>query len=666
VRCETAQLVLSEAMDERVDVPGRVEAHLKGCQACSAFVDGAWRVRELARFGTAPPVPDLVTAIMDAVAEGTGKATGPHRGSLGAFVVRRRALALAVAAGLVVGFVLSAGGTTLRDGTGSAALASEIPARLVGAAVGLEGYRATISITELHWTDEVPVRTFQADLAFRAPEGFRVQVRDTSIYPSGVWPRNDLLLQTDGRTWWASGPNPCPALTLPACPDPGPAERARIRRPPFDPGSPMPTDVIVPMTVLAAADRVEVLGSDVVAGHPAVTVRLAYQDAGTLFRYLTFLGSWRPFFPRDTVVLWLDRDTWFPLQYRVYPASGQERALWAAQNGIAPEPPGAPVFTATSSFVSADPPPASLFSNDPAEPLSPRAPPPDGPATTVNQGFEDADLDAALPEVAAGFAPGDTAGLTLWRAGRFLPADGSPPAARTMAAYADGLAWLTVTLVDPWTQPRLFGVGAFAEEVPLPNGVGYFEPASGVEPRRVAIHSARGELLVASNLPRSTLLRVAGSIAVAGLPEPTEWQVRRWDGGRVTARQDPHEALAGASFPVQEPTFLPRGYRPAAAETIATSVGTGVTIVYRRESAELDGVGLRFHQGMGQTLAPPTGEGQQVVDVQGVPGRWSPQDHLLEWMDGPLYRSLAGPAFDLDTLLRVARSLRDVPEGRGP
>ena len=130
-----------------------------------------------------------------------------------------------------------------------------------------------------------------AGLSFRAPESFRVDVRDTTRYPSAAWPRNDLRLVTDGRSWQASGPNPCPRNALPDCTDTGVAVRTLTGRPPFDPSSIRPTDVIVPMTVLAAEDRLQVLGGGRVAGHDAVAVGLAYQDATPLFQYLTFLGS---------------------------------------------------------------------------------------------------------------------------------------------------------------------------------------------------------------------------------------------------------------------------------------------------------------------------------------------------------------------------------------
>src|SRR5206468_7261688 len=101
----------------------------------------------------------------------------------------------------------------------------------------------------------------------------------------------------------------------------------------------------------------------------------------------------------------------------------------------------------------------------------------------------------------------------------------------------------------------------------------------------------------------------------------------------------------------------------AAAQVIDTPHLRGVTIVYRRRAAELDGVGLRLYQALGATLPPPQSVSEQAVAVRGGIGRWSSEDHLLEWVEGGVYRSLSGPAFDLSTLLRLARSIR--PVGRG-
>ena len=50
-----------------------------------------------------------------------------------------------------------------------------------------------------------------------------------------------------------------------------------------------------------------------------------------------------------------------------------------------------------------------------------------------------------------------------------------------------------------------------------------------------------------------------------------------------------------------------------------------------------------------------------VAIAPSLVGRWSPGRHLLEWVDGGVYRSLSAPALDLPTLLRVARSLRSAP-----
>ncbi len=496
------------------------------------------------------------------------------------------AVAAALVVGLVAGFVLASGGVVSPPPENVAALAAEIPLQLQRAAVQLESYQAVFDVTELNWARAVPRRTFVAEVSFRAPESFRVQVRDTTDYPSEVWPRNDESLVTDGHSFRATGPNPCPAAALPACPQPVPVTREVIDRAPFDPRSSAPTDIVVPMTVLAASDRVDVRSAGQVAGHDAVTVQLLYQDAGSLFQYLRFLGSWRPFFPEDRVLLWLDRTTWFPLRYELYPAAGSERELWAAQRGLPPEPPDTPVFTATVRTFSTEAAPPSTFSVPTG---TPRA----------DEGF----ADRPLAEFAASGAvrPAVTGGLSLWRYGSF-PMSPSRPFLETVAAYARGLSWLTVTRVQEWRQPSPFGVGPFAELVTLARGVGYYEPASQDEPRRVALHTAAGEFLVL-------------------------------------------------------PSELPAGYEPASGQTFRGHGARGVAIAFRRPAAELDGVGLLLYQALGQAMPPPTRGDEQSVQIRGTTARWSPGAHELEWMEHGTYVSLSGPSFGLTELVRVADSL---------
>lgn len=651
--CGVVSLALSEEM-ERVPLSEDAERHARTCPRCGSFRTRAWRIRELTRLDLAPDVPDLVSAIMERVAAerrpvgrkpivlppGPAPSTAPRSHRRAGWV---RPAAVAAVVGLVAGFVLTAGVLGPDHGTEPAALAATIPRELRRAAAALRGYTATFDLTELHWTRAVSGRTFVMRVAFRAPEDFSVRVRDTTAYPSSAWPRNDLSLVTDGRAWRASGPDPCPAQALPNCPSSGPRVRTVVGRPPFDAGTPAPTDLIVPTTVLAPQDRVDPVAADTVARRPAVAVDLTYSEATPLFRAFTFAGSWRPYYPQDRVVVWLDRRTWFPLRYDVYPAPGPDRALWAAQQGLPAERPGTPVLSAVARSFSTRVPSASTFH------VTRR-----GPA--ASERFH----AAPLARTRSWPTPSFTAGLPPIRAGT-APGPGSARA--STVAYASGLTWLTVTRVTGWKLRRRFGVGPFASPVTLgSNGRAFYEPASSDSPRRVAIHSADGEFLVDSNLAPGQLLRVAGSLPVSGLAPPASWLVRTEPDGIVvrvglTARQ----ALARARFAALVPTYLPDGYAAAAAEL---STGRGlraITILYRSPTAQLEGDGIAIYQSTGQRLAPPTDPGALAVLVRGRVGRWSPDQSTLEWVESRSYVSIAAPGVDLATVLRIAGSLRPVP-----
>lgn len=651
MRCEAARRALSEALDDGLRRSLRVQRHLRRCSACRQFRAGLLRLRELARDLPAPPPPDLAPAVMARIREELGavRPVAARRGRVGAPPPTWRAVTASVAVGLVVGFVLTAGGLVPVRQVDLAALAQEIPRLLVETAVSLEGYRATFEVTERNWTRTVRERRFLVDMAFRAPEALRVEVRDLTAYPSAAWPRNDLLLVTDGRRWLASGPDPCPPPALPACPSGGPVQRFVVGRPPFHAESSAPTDLIVPMTVLAAQDRVEVVGPGRVevmgpgpaAARDAVVVQLEFRDASPLFQSFSFLGSWRPFFPHDPVLVWLDRETWFPLRFEVFPQPGPSRAQWASQLALPREDPARPLLQAVVRTLSEAAPPAHLFAVHP------------GPRAT-DLGFRDVPVGRLVRGGEAPPLPRDTAGLEVWRAGRFV----SPrPFRQSVVAFADGLGWLTVTRVTGWDRRAPFGVGPLAEPVALANGVGYYEPATATSPRRVALHTAAGELLVAGSLPRASLLRVAGSIPVQTRRLPRAWLVRRWPGGVVRSGLWPGEAVRAVPFETLVPATLPPGYAPAVAEVAEGPRVSGLTLVFRRPAAELDGDGLRLYQAAGQGLSPPTEPGAQAVELRGTVGRWLPDAQVLEWVEDGVYRSLSGAGFDLPTLLHLAASL---------
>ena len=69
-------------------------------------------------------------------------------------------------------------------------------------------------------------------------------------------------------------------------------------------------------------------------------------------------------------------------------------------------------------------------------------------------------------------------------------------------------------------------------------------------------------------------------------------------------------------------------------------------------------MGIVLYQASGQDLAPPNSPDELTVMLGPNVGRWAPEDHLLEWMDGRVYRSIAGPSFELATIVRIALSLR--------
>ncbi len=189
---------------------------------------------------------------------------------------------------------------------------------------------------------------------FEAPERFRLDVVDHTDYPTTTTP-TDLKLVVDGSTWYAAGPSPCPTAT---CPQRESVVRNRL---PFSTAAAAPTDLVLPISTLADADRLTVLGRGTVLGRPAVRVEVPFERAEPLFPFLSIGGDWRPFFPNDRVRIWLDERNWFPLRWNVYPATGAERDAWALRFGLPDEPSLRSVFSVRALRVSLDTPDAGVF-----------------------------------------------------------------------------------------------------------------------------------------------------------------------------------------------------------------------------------------------------------------------------------------------------------------
>jgi Putative zinc-finger len=639
---DQAERLLSARIDgERLSsrASTSLEEHLETCAECRAFERGAYRLREAARFEVAPAVPDLVDEVMTAVGGEAGRprprlrVVRPAGSSRRSIIPRLAPVAAALVVGAIVGSLV-VGGPWQTPETGSALAATDVTEGIAAAAVGLDAYQATFAIDEQHLSPQVPERHLTMRVWFEEPERFRLDVVDHTEYPTTTTPTH-LRLVVDGSTWYAAGPSPCATATCPR------RESVVRNRLPFSTAAPTPTDLVLPMSTLADADRVAVLGRGSVLGRPAVRVEVPFERAEPLFPFLSIGGDWRPFFPNDRVRIWLDERSWFPLRWEVYPATGAERDAWALRFGLPDEPALRSVFSVTALDVSLDAPDAGVF---------------DIPATTWSQDQGARSVRLGNVQREAGFepvAPRTVGGLDRYRV--VLPRD---DADGTLVAYADGLAFLNLGETRTWNGDAPFGpVGVQAEEIPLTGGgVAYYEPSSDDHGRRVSIHAAGTDLYLESNLPRSELLAAAAALPVQGLPMPEAWRLRQI-GLATVERVSLEAARVSVPFPIELPTTLPSGFGLASVELVDAGYGAGVTLYLRDRDADA-GIGtIRLHLEAATALPPATSATQSRVDVAGVGGRFTPDRSQLEWIRDGVYRSLDAPGLELQELLAIATSI---------
>jgi Putative zinc-finger len=645
---EQAERLLSARIDgDRL--PSRqtvaLEHHLESCAECRAFERGAYRLREAARFEVAPAVPDLVDEVMAAVrteAEPAGlRVVRPARLPRRRLLPRLAPVASALLVGLLIGSLV-VGGPWQRAEKGSAIAAAEVADGISAAAAHLDAYQATFRIDETNLSADVPERDLMMRVWFHAPERFRLDVVDHTDYPARTTPTN-LRLVVDGSRWYASGPAPCPTAECPL------RESVVRDRLPFSTDRSMPTDLVLPISTLADEDRLTVLGRGTVLGRPAVRVEVPFERAHPLFPFLSIAGGsiggdWRPFFPNDRVRIWLDERNWFPLKWAVYPAKGSQRDAWALRFGLPDEPSLRPVFTVTALDVSTRTPSAGVF----------RIP---ASASPQDHGVRGGGLAEVARDV--GFepvAPNTVGGLDRYRV--VVPTDDT---ARSLIAYADGLAFVNLGETRTWSGTAPFGpVGVQAEEVPLAGGgVAYYEPSADEHGRRVSIHAAGTDLYLESNLPRPALLAAAAALPVQGLPMPDAWRVHEIAGATVE-RVSLETARSSVPFSVGLPRMLPDGFGLASVELVDAGYGRGVTLYFRDLDADA-GIGtIRLHLEPSQALPPATSAEQSAVDVGDAHGRYTPDRSELEWIRSGVYHSLDAPGLELPELVLIASSIGSI------
>ncbi len=642
---DRAERLIGERLDgERLSRRDEIELdrHLAGCAECRAFERGAWRLREQVRFEVAPAVPDLVDPILHAVRTSAGRpglrvvTPDEPRPRRPRSVLPRLAPAIAaVLVGVLAGSVLVGGPWADRDGRiGRTALAADDVTRgVAAAATGLDAYSARFTITERNLSPDVPDRELSMRVWFDAPERFRLDVVDRTTDRRTATP-TELRLIVDEDEWYVARPAPCPVATCPM------EETAVRNRVPFSSSAPAPTDLVLPLTALAEADDVEVLGAATILGREAVRVQVPFERAASLFPFLSLGGDWRPFFERDRVRIWLDAESWFPLRWEVFPDAGGRREAWAERFGLPAEPPNEPVFTVEALAVDLTSPADDVF---------------DVPTTRNVRDLGAREVALAELEEVAGFeplSPSETGMLEPYRA--VVLDDGD--AGESVVTYADGLAFLKISETRSWSADAPFGpIDVRAEQVTLGSGVAYFEPATPARGRVLAIHAAGTDVYLESNLPRDDLLEIAAGLPVTGLPLPTDWTVRR-TGAAVAERVTLAEARRAVGFAIGVPPALPERFALASVELVRTGGVTGVTIYLRDADVDVGAGTIRLHLEPATSLPPAIATRPVGVDVAGVEGRWTAEPSMLEWIDGGVYRSLTGPGFELEELLRIATS----------
>jgi outer membrane lipoprotein-sorting protein len=496
--CDRAQALLSARMDGAHVTRRQAEVadvHLAGCTACRAFQARSARVRTAVRIRPAADVPDLVDPIMRTVtAEAARRPARPTTG-------RVSQLLAAALAGVIVGSVL-VGGPWEQRSTRSVAIAS-VARGIRSVARSVEAYSATYSIEEFGLAPQVPERRLRMELAFLAPQRFRLEVRDLTSYPSGAWTPTDITYVEDMPATFLSSPSGCPATLQEICP---PTQTTVTTSSPYSAAAPLPADLILPIATFGSTRGIEVIGEEDIDGRRAVRVELSFDRAAPLFPFLRLGGTWRPFYGGDRVVLWLDAESWFPLEYTVFPSTAPERRQWEMRFGRAPERVDIPILDVRVESTTRAAPDASAFA-------IPRA------AAPVDVRLVDAPgYLGYLP--ATPTSPGQ-----LRLASVIAPAPEAPTTPRSLLVYTDGLDYLRIAERPGWRGPGPFGpVEVGAERVELAGGsVAYYEPPADGLGRRLAIHGERTDLYLDTNLTRRRLLAIAASIPVGGLPFPPTW-----------------------------------------------------------------------------------------------------------------------------------------------
>lgn len=615
--CGSVRLELSARLDGETtpEVEAMLAHHLESCAGCRRYDEKLHLLRRAVRLQPAGAVPDLTDRIRERVV------LERNRTPRVSFLHEARIAVFAAAATIVVILVVNLPAVSPeRD----VATASEVIRGIRAAARSLSSYGATFDIVERNYASDVARRHFTARVRFAAPESLRLEVVDRTIADAGGYTPQGYKLVASARRWSAVEPSRCVPQSVHPCP----SDDSRVRwgvanRQPFDGTTRVPTDIILPLQSIASAGDLNVLGERRMLGRDVVGVETSYAAALALVHALDPFEVWRPFHPLDSVRVWLDSKTWFPLALTVRADPSDQRREWALRHRFAPAAESDVLLRITATRLAEATPPPTPSHTD---------------ADFLDGGFE----ESSFRPIRNG--PTFVAELSPYRSGTTATGD-------RVVAYADGLSWLRVATSPP--RPPSLGALLASEEVHLDDKrVAYYTPASSGSARRIDVYGRAFDVRLESNLPRATLLRIARSVGLRG----DSRSVARSEA--AITRRVPLASVDKRDY-ARVPQYVPPGYtRAGAYVTSQRTGGSIVTLVYRRPETDLDPKGLRITQSPGLRRLPPTSEDFMAVPISGGVGRWSVARGELEWIDEGVYRSVSVPSLDLDLALRIAASLR--------
>jgi hypothetical protein len=384
----------------------------------------------------------------------------------------------ALVVGAIVGSVLVGG--PFRGSDPGAVSAAAVVRGVRGASPSIVEFDATYAIVERGFSAEIPERRMRMRVAFLAPQRFRLDLVDDTVYPPGPSVPADATVIEQAGAVAVTAPTGCPPGTPgEGCPTVRTTDSSRL------------ADLIVPMATFGSAAGLRIGGTDLDGDRSVVRVSLSFARAAPMFGFLE-VGGWRPFFPGDRVDVLLDTETWIPRRLTVTPVDTAARRAWELRFGLPPEHADAPpILDVRAVTVLTEAPSTSWFEV------------PDAPDRLT------------VGEVAAttGFrpaVPASTGSLELATA-TVRPGRGGG----SLLVFADGLAYLRVGESIGVHDPRL-GCAATGRAVVTTAGVGTYAAADGRHGRCLALPGDRTTVVLESNLPRAELFEVAASLPLAG------------------------------------------------------------------------------------------------------------------------------------------------------